>query len=101
MVIESVSALPLPGKSAELRALTIEAVAAYNQRWPKPDGTQVLSEIATEPGRVYWETTYESLAAFEAELPAIGADADFMALANRWLALIVPGSFRRSLQRVL
>ena len=98
MFIRDVSAIPLPGKQAELVAVVKEAVAYLDQRWPAASPRTVTADLID--GRVHFLTQRDSLDAHEAAVAERQADAGFRAFAGRMLALVVPGSVRWPYSRV-
>jgi len=98
MFIRDSSAIPLPGKQAELVAVAKEAAAYLDERWPLASPRTVTADLTD--GRVHVLAQRDSLDAHEAASSESQADAGFQALSQRILALAVPGFQRWAYSRV-
>jgi hypothetical protein len=99
MFIRDASAIPLPGKQAELIAVVKEAVAYLDQRSPVSSPRMVTADLID--GRVHLLTQRASLAEHEAALAETEADEGFQAFSQKILALAVPGFWRWAYSRVV
>lgn len=101
MIVTDVSGLPMPGTEAEAVALVKEIVAHFEQHWPLTVPRQVLVDLTGEVGRIHLIAVKESLAVHERQQAEQHADPTLQALGQRLDALVVPGSERSTLRRLV
>ena len=101
MIVRDASVQIQHGKEAEAIAILQEIVAYTEPRWPTPVPRQVSVDIAGEWGRVHLIVVLESLAEHDRHQAEQNADGTYQALAQRFFALMVPGSGRTALRRVV
>jgi hypothetical protein len=99
MIVADASVIPLPGKRAEDLAVAKEAVAYLEQRWPLSQPRMLIEDMTD--GRVHLISLKASLAEHESQVAEQLADAGFTTLLQKADQLIVPGSSRQTISRVL
>ncbi len=101
MIVTDVSGLTLPGKEQEVIALQKELLAHWDTRWPLTRPRWIAVDLTGETGRVHILAAKASLAEHEQQLAEQGVDATSQALLGQIGPLLVPGSIRSVMYRVV
>lgn len=101
MIVTDVSGLPLLGKQQEVIALDKKLLAYWDTRWPLTTPRWVSVDLTGETGRVHILAVKASLAEHEQQMAEQSTDATSQALLGQLGPLLVPGSIRSVILRVV